>query len=102
MKDIYAMLRDEFPGNRHGDNPELQKPRKKRKKRILPRGVYPSKNNFMAMFMVDGNNVYVGSYKTPEEAHEAYLKAKADAEVKDAGDKVIKKYAQALTNLADR
>ncbi len=42
----------------------------------LPLGVYPSKRRFQAAIKIEGKRVYIGNYKTPEEAHAAYLDVK--------------------------
>jgi HNH endonuclease len=36
------------------------------------KGVSPSKNGFMAKIKKDGKSIYLGYYRTPEEAHAAY------------------------------
>ena len=44
----------------------------------LPLGVYKSKLRFVAMIRINKKLKHVGSFKTPEEAHEAYLRAKRE------------------------
>lgn len=39
-------------------------------------GVYKSINNYRARIKTNGRNIDLGSYKTPEEAHQAYLRGK--------------------------
>jgi hypothetical protein len=39
-------------------------------------GVQPNHNRFMANIKIDGKRVYLGTYKTPQEAHAVYLEAK--------------------------
>lgn len=41
-------------------------------------GVSPKRAGFRAQIKVRGKNVYLGTYKTPEAAHEAYLSAKRE------------------------
>lgn len=41
----------------------------------LPKGVWKSRRRFSATIKQNGSNVYLGNYKTPEEAHQAYLRA---------------------------
>lgn len=42
------------------------------------KGVSPRRNKFVATRRINGIRKYLGSFNTPEEAHEAYLKAKAE------------------------
>ncbi len=46
----------------------------KKSKHGLPRGVKPCGNSFQARIEHKGKRLYLGSYKTPEEASEAYRK----------------------------
>ncbi len=48
---------------------------KKIKNKELPVGVYGFRNKYMASIRILNNIKYLGLYDTPEEAHEAYLKA---------------------------
>lgn len=41
----------------------------------LPKGVKKSRKVYCAQIMFDGENIYLGTYKTPELAHEAYVQA---------------------------
>ena len=45
------------------------------KGRDLPKGVYKSTNKFRSGIRVNGKNIYLGSFDTPEEAHAAYCAA---------------------------
>ena len=49
--------------------------RKRKRKHDLPRGVFPNGNAFMSKIKVNSKDVYLGRFKTPEEAHEIYLEA---------------------------
>lgn len=40
-----------------------------------PKGVYPNGSGWQAQIKVNGNKIYLGTYKTIEEAAEAYRKA---------------------------
>lgn len=42
------------------------------------KGVSPRRNKFVATRRIDGKRLYLGIFDTPEEAHQAYLNAKAD------------------------
>lgn len=53
----------------------LQGPHRDNKSGFL--GVAPAKNRWAAYIRADGKNRYLGSFKTPELAHAAYLAAKA-------------------------
>jgi hypothetical protein len=49
-----------------------------RPERTLPRGVYYPSNSttgYVAKRSVGGKHVYLGTFRTPEEAHAAYLRA---------------------------
>lgn len=46
-----------------------------RKVNTLPKGVHRSKRRFSASITVDKRKVYLGNFKTPEEAHAAYCVA---------------------------
>jgi hypothetical protein len=46
-----------------------------RKARDLPRGVVHHGKNYQAQTSINNKHCYLGTFKTPEEAHEAYLKA---------------------------
>ncbi len=46
--------------------------------RYLPLGVRKAKNKYRTDIRINGIKKYLGAYKTPEEAHAAYLKAKED------------------------
>lgn len=50
------------------------------------RGVYPLKGKWAAKIEVAGERIYLGVYNTPEEAHDAYLKAKKDKVKHDDAD----------------
>lgn len=39
-------------------------------------GAHPSGKKFRAQIRIDGKNIHLGLYSTPEDAHEAYIKAK--------------------------
>ena len=39
-------------------------------------GVYPRGKSFVSRIRVNGKKIYLGSFPTPEEAHQVYLKAK--------------------------
>lgn len=43
----------------------------------LPKGVTKDRNRFKAQIRENGKKKHIGSYSTPEAAHQAYLKAKA-------------------------
>ena len=43
--------------------------------RQLPRGVYERRGRFVAMITVSDHTKHLGTFSTPEEAHEAYLAA---------------------------
>ena len=45
----------------------------KRRKNDLPTGVWPKRGKFIAMAQIDGKRRSLGTYDTPEQAHQAYL-----------------------------
>lgn len=47
----------------------------KRRKNDLPTGVWPKRGRFIAMAKIDGRRRSLGTYDTPEQAHQAYLEA---------------------------
>jgi hypothetical protein len=53
------------------------KPVVKTRKHNLPSGVANNGSGFLAQIQSRGVNHYLGTYRTPEEAHAAYLQAKA-------------------------
>lgn len=64
-------LRD-VPGGMNMEN--LRAPLRRNKCGFL--GVYKSKNRYRADLTVKGKTKHIGSFKTPEEAHAAYIEAK--------------------------
>lgn len=54
----------------------MQNQKKAHNRTGLPLGVYPSKQRFQATIKIDGKPVYIGNYKTADEAHAAYLEVK--------------------------
>lgn len=50
----------------------------KKVKKIYPKGVYKKLNRFVSWINVEKKRKYLGSFKTPQEAQEAYLKAKEE------------------------
>jgi len=61
----------------HAENMK-NRSRMKRRKHDLPEGVHRSKKRYTAQIMVDYRRIYLGHYKTPEEAHQAYLAARKE------------------------
>ena len=45
---------------------------------IYPLGVSVHRNKYQAQYRVNGKQTYIGTYETPEAAHEAWLKAKLE------------------------
>ena len=58
------------------NNENQRKAKSNSKSGIL--GVMRHQGRWMAQIQVDGKSKYIGMYGTPEEAHEAYLKAKRE------------------------
>lgn len=54
----------------------------KKNKSTYPVGVYKRISRYRAVISINGKNKYLGSFITPEEAHEAYLKAKKELQSK--------------------
>jgi len=54
---------------RQNSTREAQKSRKNN----LPPGVWPKRGRFIAMARIDGKRRSLGTYDTPEQAHQAYL-----------------------------
>lgn len=53
---------------------------RKQKNRKLPVGVYKSGHRFMTLIRIHHKSTYVGTFDTPEEAHQAYLLALSEIE----------------------
>ena len=51
----------------------------------IARGVRPNGSGYMARIGVDGKLIYLGNFRTPEEANVAYLKAKSIMHPKNQG-----------------
>ena len=49
-----------------------------RNKTGLPKGVFPNGSGYMARIVKDRKKHYLGQFKNPDEAHQAYCKAAAD------------------------
>lgn len=49
-----------------------------RRGKMLPMGVHPNRTRFMARIKIAGVDHFLGTHDTPEEASEAYLKAKRE------------------------
>ena len=47
-----------------------------RQGRALPRGVSKKRSKYVSGITIDGKSVHLGTFTTPEEAHDAYLAAK--------------------------
>lgn len=67
-KEIIRLTHEKYPGYIH----------KYANDRELPKGVYKNINTYYSKIMKNGKVVHLGKYSTPEEAHKAYLKAKAE------------------------
>jgi hypothetical protein len=57
-----------------GNNQNLRRPKKGNISGFL--GVAPNHSRWLAKITVSGKQIYLGTYNTPEEAHQAYLAAK--------------------------
>jgi hypothetical protein len=57
------------------DRQNSAKEAQKRRKNNLPLGVWPKRGRFIAMAKIDGKRRSLGTYDTPEQAHQAYLEA---------------------------
>lgn len=68
IPDIVKLAKKNYPGTNS------------RTKRKYPTGVYQEPHGYRARIWIEGKMNTIGTFPTPEEAHEAYLKAKKDYE----------------------
>lgn len=53
-------------------------PRTRNEGQLLPAGVTRSRNRFMGQIVIARKNIYLGTFSTAEEAHEAFKRAHVD------------------------
>lgn len=79
-KSVTSMIDSGMDMNASIQSSLLKFPTNNIKKRKYPVGVHPVKNRFACSMYANRKKIYIGTYNTPEEAHEAYLKAKKELE----------------------
>lgn len=87
MTGRWPLLVDHINGNRQdnrwGNLRESNKRHNQENRRVASKGnrtqrlgVAPNHGRFMARLMVGGKGIYLGTFDTPDQAHQAYLQAK--------------------------